>query len=194
MKILTLLSCIFLFLHTTQGLYSPSDDVIELTAANFQSKVVQSSDLWLVEFYAPWCGHCKNLAPEWAKAAKALKGIVKVGAVDMDKEQSVGAPYQIKGFPTIKIFGSNKNSPSDYSGGRTAQAIVDEALSQLRSIVKERMGGGGGSSGGGSGGSKSGSDSSKDVIELTDSNFESLVLSKCFHLLALEFFFIQKFS
>lgn len=120
------------------------------------------------------------MAPEWAKAAKALKGIVKVGAVNMDEHQSVGAPYGIQGFPTIKIFGTNKNSPSDYNGGRTAQAIVDEALSQLRSIVRQRLGGGGGGgSSSGSGGSKS--SDSKDVVELTDSNFESLVMSKwCF--------------
>ena len=96
----------------------------------------------------------------------------------MDEHQSVGAPYQVRGFPTIKIFGSNKNSPSDYSGGRTAQAIVDEALSQLKSIVRERLGGGSGGSSGGSGsGGGSKSSDSKDVVELTDSNFESLVLS-----------------
>lgn len=168
--------------HAANGLYSPGDEVVLLNSANFNSKVIQSDDIWLVEFFAPWCGHCKNLAPEWAKAAKALKGIVKVGAVDMDADQSVGAPYNIKGFPTIKIFGVNKNSPSDYNGGRTAQAIVDEAISQLKSIARDRLGGGSkssssgskSSSGGSSGGSGSGD--SKDVIELTESNFESLVI------------------
>lgn len=74
-----LTSCMFTFVAvlvvvpTVFGLYSSSDDVIELTANNFDQKVMKSSELWIVEFYAPWCGHCKNLAPEWKKAATALK-------------------------------------------------------------------------------------------------------------------------
>ena len=47
--------------------------MIQLTENDFNRKVIQSDELWFVEFYAPWCGHCKNLAPEWKKAAKALK-------------------------------------------------------------------------------------------------------------------------
>ena len=76
------------------------------------------------------------LAPEWQKAAKALQGVVKVGAVDMDQHQSVGGPYNVRGFPTIKIFGANKKSPKEYNGQRTAQSIVDEALAEVKNIVK----------------------------------------------------------
>uniref|UniRef100_S4RCV0 Protein disulfide-isomerase A6 n=1 Tax=Petromyzon marinus TaxID=7757 RepID=S4RCV0_PETMA len=131
-----------------QALYSPSDDVIELTASNFNREVVQSNDLWLVEFYAPWCGHCQRLIPEWKKAATALKGIVKLGAVDADEHKGLGSTYNVRGFPTIKIFGINKNKPEDFNGGRTTQGIVDGALGALRSLVKDRLGGKGGSDSG----------------------------------------------
>ncbi|XP_013413636.1 protein disulfide-isomerase A6 homolog isoform X2 [Lingula anatina] len=164
-------------ISVTSALYSSSDDVIELTAANFNQKVIQSDQLWLVEFYAPWCGHCQSLAPEWKKAATALKGVVNVGAVDMDQHQSVGGPYGIRGFPTIKIFGANKNKAEDYNGARSANAIVDSAMSHLKQMVQARLSGRGGSSGGGrssGGGSQGGG---KAVIELTDSNFEELVLN-----------------
>ncbi len=112
---------------------------------------------------------CQSLTPEWKRAATALKGIVKIGAVDADTHKSLGQQYGVSGFPTIKIFGTNKRSPTNYQGGRTADAIVDQALTQLKTIVNERLGkrGGGGGSSGGSGGSDG-----KDTIDLTDSNFQ----------------------
>jgi len=51
--------------------------------------VVESNDVWMVEFYAPWCGHCKTLKPEFVKAAKALEGIAKLGAVDMTTDNVI---------------------------------------------------------------------------------------------------------
>jgi thiol-disulfide isomerase/thioredoxin len=99
---LALLCCLALMATVVSagaGLYGPKEAVVELTASNFQKEVIQSADVWLVEFYAPWCGHCKSLAPEWVKAANALNGVVKVGAVNMDEHQSVGGPYGIQGFP-----------------------------------------------------------------------------------------------
>lgn len=174
-----LLGCSLVF--SVQALYSPSDDVIELTPSNFNKEVLQSDSLWLVEFYAPWCGHCKSLAPEWKKAATALKGIVKVGAVDADQHKSLGGQYGVRGFPTIKIFGGNKNKAEEYQGGRTSQAIVDGAMSALRTLVKDRLNGKSGGSGynkqsGGGGGGSSGGGSKKDVVELTDDNFDKMVL------------------
>ena len=56
-----------------EGLYS-GGDVVSLTSTNFDRLVKDGDAVWLVEFYAPWCGHCKNLVPDYTKAAKALKG------------------------------------------------------------------------------------------------------------------------
>src|SRR5687768_10271096 len=63
----------------------------------------QSKDIVLVEFFAPWCGHCKSLAPEWEKAATNLKGLVKVTKVDATVETSLGSDYGVRGYPTIKV-------------------------------------------------------------------------------------------
>jgi len=68
---------------------------VKLTKDNFKKLVLDSDYLWFVEFYAPWCGHCKNLAPSWEKAARQLKGVVNVGAVDMTTDQEAGAAYGI---------------------------------------------------------------------------------------------------
>ncbi|XP_060947050.1 protein disulfide-isomerase A6 isoform X2 [Limanda limanda] len=157
-----------------RAMYSASDDVVELTPSNFNREVIQSDSLWLVEFYAPWCGHCQTLASDWKKVATALKGIVKIGAVDADQHKSLGGQYAVKGFPTIKIFGGNKNKPEEYQGGRSSQAIVDGAMNSLRSLVKDRLSGKSGSSGYRK---QSGGDGRKeDVVELTDDNFDKLVL------------------
>lgn len=82
----------------------------------FFSFVLQQ--LVAVEFYAPWCGHCQRLAPEWKKVATNLKGLVSVGAIDCDIENNKGlcAMYEIKGFPTIKVF-----SPELKKNKRTGQ-------------------------------------------------------------------------
>jgi protein disulfide-isomerase A6 len=133
---------VFLFLiYCTNALYDSNSKVVNLTAKDFKKLVLDSDDLWMVEFYAPWCGHCKSLAPEYNKAALALSGIVKIGAVDMTKEQSVGSPYGIKGYPTLKFFGGNKKSPKDYNGQRTADAISNFCMDEARSVMRDRLSG-----------------------------------------------------
>ncbi|KAL4217734.1 Protein disulfide-isomerase A6 [Mactra antiquata] len=151
-------------------------DVVELTPSNFDKLVLQGDELWMVEFYAPWCGHCQQLTPEWKKAATALKGVVKVGAVDADQHRSLGGQYGVQGFPTIKVFGLDKKKPTDYQGARQASGIVDAALSAASSMAKQKLSGKKGSGGGGSGGSGKQADPA-DVIELTDSNFQEKVLN-----------------
>ena len=81
-----------------------------------------------------------------------LKGLIGVGAIDCDQHKSLCGQYEVKGFPTIKIFGGNKNKPEDYQGQRDANGIIQAAQTAAKKLVTERMGGkssgGGGKSGG----------------------------------------------
>lgn len=90
--------------------------------------VLGSKDIWLVEFYAPWCGHCQKLEPEWNEAATRLKGQVKLGKVDATVETSLASRFGVRGYPTIKVFdygeGKTDSRARDYDGSRDAPAII----------------------------------------------------------------------
>lgn len=160
-------------------------DVIALTPDNFDQ--ITKSEMVLVEFYAPWCGHCKSAVPDVKKAATALKGVVKVAAVDADAHRDLGQRFAIQGFPTFKFLVDGK--PVDMNGGRTAKELVDFALAQATAAVQARLGGrtsSSGTGGAGAGGAKAGGPS--DVVELTDANFDELVLKPSDTVWMVEFF------
>ena len=121
------------------GLYDSSSPVTKLDSANFQSLVLSSPSLWFIEFYAPWCGHCQRLVPEWEKLARSFDTIVNIGSVDMTTDQSVGAAYNIQGFPTLKFFGEDKTKPIDYSGSRSASDMITFVLEQIKNVANERL-------------------------------------------------------
>ena len=137
MSIKTIL--IFLLFSFSLTFFESNTPVILLDGTNFEKEVVQSKDIWLVLFYAPWCGHCKAFSPEYEKAAKALKGIFKIGAIDADKERSIGGKYNIQGFPTVKFFGIHKDKPVDYDKARTADAVINFMFDKARAIANARL-------------------------------------------------------
>jgi len=100
------------------------ENVVVVTTGNW-GKVVTEEKNVLVEFYAPWCGHCQSLAPEYAKAAgklKELKSDIVLSKVDATVETKLAEKYGVQGFPTIKFF--KKGTPVEYGGGRTADEII----------------------------------------------------------------------
>jgi protein disulfide-isomerase A6 len=104
--------------------------------------MVRSTRLTAARFYAPWCGHCKNLKPAWETAAKSLAGIAKVAAMNCDEEKNKPLCGQmgVQGFPTLKIVrpGKKAGKPTveDYQGPRQAKAIVDTVKDKIPNNVK----------------------------------------------------------
>jgi len=67
----------------------------QVTDANFDAILSKSKDPLFLEFYAPWCGHCKALAPKWKNVASELKGRVRVGAVNCDENRETCGKYGV---------------------------------------------------------------------------------------------------
>jgi len=109
------------------------EHVLTLTKDNFQT-TIDGNDMVLVEFYAPWCGHCKRLAPEYEKAATQLYGKIPLAKVDCTTDKDVCNTYGVQGFPTIKLFRKG-SQPSDYEKGRTASEIVKYLQKQNQPVV-----------------------------------------------------------
>ncbi|XP_065828388.1 uncharacterized protein [Oscarella lobularis] len=102
-----------------------ASNVVDLDKSNFDN-YVNGDKFAFVEFYAPWCGHCKNLAPAYEEVGDAFANIegVLIAKVDADSERDLGSRFGVSGFPTLKYFSKGSTSAEDYSGGRTADDIV----------------------------------------------------------------------
>lgn len=85
-----------------------SKDVLELTAANFATEVLQAEGLVVVDFWAPWCGPCKQMAPILEALASEFKGRVKVSKLNVDENQDRAGEYGISGIPTLIFFQDGK--------------------------------------------------------------------------------------
>ncbi|XP_047431589.1 protein disulfide-isomerase A2 [Mugil cephalus] len=102
-------------------------DVMILHIYNFERALSENQYL-LVEFYAPWCGHCRQLAPLYAEAAGKLKeekAVGRLAKVDATEEKELAEEFEVGGYPTLKLFikGDRKN-PIEYTGKRSVDGII----------------------------------------------------------------------
>lgn len=116
-----------------QSAFAGEADVLDLTDSDFSTRVAET-ETTLVMFYAPWCGHCKKLKPEYAKAAELLRGedppiaLAKVDCTEGGKDTC--GKFSVSGYPTLKIF-KNGEVSQEYNGPREASGIAK----YMKSIV-----------------------------------------------------------
>eukprot|EP01025_Chloroclados_australasicus_P038787 TRINITY_DN4005_c0_g1_i4.p1 TRINITY_DN4005_c0_g1~~TRINITY_DN4005_c0_g1_i4.p1 ORF type:complete len:470 (-),score=80.65 TRINITY_DN4005_c0_g1_i4:246-1655(-) len=111
--------------RSQENMYDDDVYITELTADTFPTG--KDGYVWLVEFYAPWCGHCNELKPKYRSLSNAVKGVVKVGAVNCEQQKQLCQEHGVSGYPSIKAFVPG-SKPKDYKGDRSAEAMKNWVL------------------------------------------------------------------
>ena len=83
---------------------------IVLTSDNFEEEVLNSEIPVLVDFWAPWCGHCRIMTPVVKRIADEGEGSYKVGKVNIDEQEAIASEYMIMSIPTFKVFVNGNNT------------------------------------------------------------------------------------
>jgi len=136
----TAISAFLLLLCTHSGL-AASASVISLTESNFDSMLNNATPdtLWFLKFYAPWCGHCKRLAPILDKLAPRVQGKMKIAKIDCTREKDLCKRFNVRGYPTLKYHRSGTENFNEYNGGRTERDILSFATRMSRHPTRAVM-------------------------------------------------------
>ena len=107
-----------------------SDKVIHATDADFDAAVLQSAEPVLVDFWAPWCGPCKMIAPALDELAQTYAGRAKVVKVDVDQNQATAIKYHVRSIPMLLVFKDGQVHGTQIGAVGKAQLaqLIDKAL------------------------------------------------------------------
>jgi len=116
------------------GIYDDDIDIVTLDSNEFRRSVMESHDVWFINFYSPRCGHCHDLAPTWRKLAKEVAGSVRVGAVNCQEESWLCRQQGITGYPKLLLYTMGEGTQV-YRGHQE----YDDLLTFLASRLHERI-------------------------------------------------------
>lgn len=123
----------FLFLFGIAAAAGEDDPVLVLDESSWDN-AIKGNRFILVEFYAPWCGHCTQLAPEYASAARQLQPHnVPLAKLDVSTEVRIAEEQNVRGYPTIRLYSDGRMQ--EYFGAHTEQAIVTWVLKKIGPIA-----------------------------------------------------------
>lgn len=116
-----------------------SGTVQDLATGNF-SEAISRPGLSFVEFYAPWCGHCKKLVPEWERTAELCQEAdILVAKVDAIAHKSLAQEHEVQSFPTLKLYKGGPKVSVKYEGPRTGDKMAEWAKGKLTEQLVERL-------------------------------------------------------
>jgi thioredoxin 1 len=107
-----------------------SKDLVEITDANFEAEILKAGTPALVDFWAPWCGPCRAIAPFVEQLAGEYRGRVKVGKLNVDDSPGVAQRYDIRSIPTLLIF---------KDGAVVGQLVGSAAKSKIEDQIKKAL-------------------------------------------------------
>lgn len=106
-----------------------AENVLEFTDGNFQNEVLESDQPVVVDFWAPWCGPCKMLAPTIEELAQEYEGKVRVGKMNTDENPQTATSHQVSAIPTVMLF--QNGQVAERFVGVTPKEKLTEALEKL---------------------------------------------------------------
>nr|CDJ88120.1 Heat shock protein DnaJ and Thioredoxin domain containing protein [Haemonchus contortus] len=119
------------FYNENFGIYDDDVEIVTLNRNDFQRLVTQSTEIWFINFYSTYCSHCHQLAPTWRKFARAMEGVVRIGAVNCAEDVVLCQSQNVNAYPSLVLYPSGEF----YNGVRDSELLQEFVMQRVTSEV-----------------------------------------------------------